>query len=146
MRSQRTRQTAQEQIASLMLEDFGSNLGQDPNAGPSYTPSDPPSVVRVTDAVGGDRHTEMRQCSAEGCANNLRGRSCGLAAVEINQEGGCSSYEARGDSRYEDHDEPDEDQETIIGISAMMPSEVDVPSQRGRTSGMFGNFNNGTMT
>lgn len=140
------RPTAQEHIASLMLEDYGSNLGQNPNAGPTHIPSDPPSIVRVTDAVGGDRHTEMRQCSAESCGNNLRGRSCGLAAVEINQHGGCSSYEARGDGRYDDHDEPDEDSETIIGISAMMPGEVDMPSQRGSFAGQFGQFNNGTMT
>lgn len=137
------RPTQQEIIASLMTEDYGSNLGQDPNAGPARMPSDPPTGARVTDDSS-QRHTEMQQCAAENCSNNLQGRFCGLAAVAINQQGGCENYEASGDSRYED-DDPDQDQETIIGISALMPSEVDVPSQRG-ANGPFGRFNPGTMT
>src|SRR3954466_14541521 len=72
--------TIQEDIASLMAEDYGSNLGQNPNAGPISMPSDGPSSTEVRDAVGGDRHTEMRECSAIDCAYNLEGRSCGLAA------------------------------------------------------------------
>ena len=144
-RHQTRRLTIQEEIASNMMEDYGSNLGQDPNAGPVSMPSDAPGGAEVIDAVGDERHTEMRECSAIDCANNLRGRSCGLAAIQVDRRGACGSYESRGASRYEDDEVgPDEDEETIIGISTMMPTQVDLPSQRGKMTGGFGNFNNGT--
>lgn len=140
------KQTIQEQIASMMSEDYGSNFGQDPSAGPARMPSDLSSIVQVTDAVGGQRHTEMKLCSAENCSNNLGGRTCGLAVIEVNQQGGCDNYETSGDSRYEDDEVPSNDDETIRGISDLMSTEIDVPSQRGKVAGIFGSFNNGSMS
>ncbi len=137
----RPRRITPDDIAVLM-EDFSSNFGQDPTASAARMPADlPMAAAQVTDGVGKQRHTEMRECVAESCTNNLQGRTCGLSAIEINREGGCGSYEPRAE-QCEDDDVPSADAETIIGISAMMPAEADHPAQ---LSNMHGKFNPGAM-
>lgn len=138
----RRRLTGPELIASMMIEDCGSNFGQDPTAGPERMPINQAAGLHVIDAVGTERHTEMRECSAQSCANNVKGRHCGLAAISINDHGGCDNYEADEEEECDD-EVPDEDAETIIGISKLIPNEFDVPTGRGAISGMYGHFNSG---
>lgn len=119
----RRRVTPQDRIAALMEDDNSMSAIGYEDAGPAELPQDQPtSGSEVADGRSNRPITNVRECAATGCANNVKGGKCSLSIISINEEGGCDNYEARAD------EDDLRDQENIRNIGDMMPSSPDLPS------------------